>query len=130
MEKKEKKQSSACIGRGYDTLKWLVAACLLLLLIVGNYYYQAVDWPLRAVCAVVLCGLSLLILVRTQQGVVFKGFLLSAKEELYRVTWPDYQETLRVAVLVVALVAVVMIVLWAVDSVLMWAVGWITGQTT
>lgn len=130
MNKEVNKQSPARPGGGYDALKWLVAVALLLAVILGNHYYQSTEWAVRAVFAIVLFSASLAVLAQTHQGRVFWGFLLSAREELYRVTWPDYHETLRVAMVVVALVATVMVVLWAVDSVLMWAIGWITGQTT
>ena len=96
---------------------------LSLILVVGSVYvagYELSSESAGTRVGVLLSGwlLALLLVVFSQAGREFMGFVRASNVELQKVIWPTRQETLRMTAVVLVLVGLIMLFLWFVDFVL------------
>ena len=105
------KKSSA-----FDALKWIVAIVILAAGISANYMYVAVPASIRASIGIVVVCVVLLILGTTSQGIRARHFLQSVRVELRKVVWPTRQETVRMTIIILAIVIALSLVMWGVDT--------------
>lgn len=115
-------------NKGINIVLWLV-----ILVIVGggvwaNYHYQMIDTSIRIIGWVLLVVVCLVLALLTAQGKKAYGFAKASRGELSKVFWPTRQETVRMTMVVIALVIVLSLIIWGLDSFLFWAIGLLTGQ--
>jgi preprotein translocase subunit SecE len=96
--------------------KWIVAFLILIAGIVINYYYVATPASIRASVGIVLVCVVLAVLATTGEGVRVRHFLQSVRVELRKVVWPTRQETVRMTMIIIAIVIVLSLVIWGVDA--------------
>ena len=111
-----------------DRLKWISVWILLIAGIGANYYFGYVAISLRLIGWLVLAGVVSFVIFQTQKGQQIWEFAQQSRVELRKVVWPEREETLKVTLVVVAMVVVVALILWAIDSGLLWMMGLLTGQ--
>ena len=68
------------------------------------------------------------IILTTDVGARFLGFLKESRVEVRKVIWPTRQETMQSTLVVVALVFLVGLILWTLDAALFWGISHLTGQ--
>ncbi|TSA04742.1 MAG: preprotein translocase subunit SecE [Methylococcus sp.] len=113
---------------GIDIVKLVLAIIVLIGGIVG-YYHFADKSLIYRVLGVLLSGLlSMGMVLTTQLGRQFLGFLVEARVEVRKVVWPNRQETVQSTLVVVALVFLVGLILWTLDAGLFWGISRLTGQ--
>jgi len=113
---------------GIDIVKLVLAIIVLIGGIVG-YYHFADKSLIYRVLGVLLSGLlSMGMVLTTQGGRQFLGFLVEARVEVRKVVWPNRQETVQSTLVVVALVFLVGLILWTLDAGLFWGISRLTGQ--
>ncbi len=113
---------------GIDTLKLVLAITVLVGGVVG-YYHFADKSLIYRVLGVLMSGLlSVGLMLTTQMGRQFLGFLVEARVEVRKVVWPNRQETVQSTLVVVALVFLVGLILWTLDAGLFWGISRLTGQ--
>ncbi len=113
---------------GIDIVKLVLAIIVLIGGIVG-YYHFADKSLIYRVLGVLLSGLlSMGLVLTTQLGRQFLGFLVEARVEVRKVVWPNRQETVQSTLVVVALVFLVGLILWTLDAGLFWGISRLTGQ--
>jgi preprotein translocase subunit SecE len=98
-----------------NIVKWVLAFLMLLAGIVINYHYVATPASIRASVGIVLVCVVLLVLATTSQGVRVRHFLQSVRVELRKVVWPTREETVRMTMIIIAIVIVLSLVIWGVD---------------
>ena len=113
---------------GLNTVKWIIALLILAAGITANYMYVAVPTPIRASIGIVVACVVLLVLATTTQGVRARHFLQSVRVELRKVVWPTRQETVRMTLIIIAIVIVLSLVMWGVDSLFFALVRMITAS--
>ena len=108
-----------------DTLLWMLIFALIAAGVFANYYFGELAWALRftgwIILICVLFGLSAI----TAVGKKTWCFAKSARMELLKVVWPKREETIKITMVIAALVLVMSIMLWGMDSILLCAVSWI-----
>lgn len=109
-----------------DPLLWILALVLIGAGVFANYYFREGLWSLRFTLWIVLVGVVSGLVILTAQGKKFLTFIKEAKVELCKVVWPTRDETVKMTLVVAALVFAMSTILWAVDSVLLWVVSWFT----
>lgn len=114
--------------KGLSMILWVVVLALIVGGVWANYRYQMIDTSVRIIAWVVLVVICLGVAALTSQGMRALGFAKAARAELRKVVWPTRQETVRMTMVVIALVIVLSLIIWGLDSFLFWAVGLLTGQ--
>jgi preprotein translocase subunit SecE len=109
-------------------LKWLVVVVLIAGGLTANYLYIQQPWPLRLVGWIFLLGITGFIFSLTKQGKQVINFARESRMELRKVVWPTREETIKITLLVAAVVIVLGLILWGVDGILLRVIGWLTGQ--
>ena len=96
--------------------KWIVAFLILIAGIVINYHYVTISASIRASVGIVLVCVVLAVLATTFEGVRVRHFLQSVRIELRKVVWPTRPETVRMTMIIIAIVIVLSLVIWGVDA--------------
>lgn len=109
-----------------DTYKVLASVIILLLGLVAFYVLSRYWFVFRLMLLSIAMGISLIIFLRTNIGLVFIEFIRSARLELRRVVWPTRSEIIQNTLVVVVMVVTIGILLWILDLVLFWVVHLIT----
>jgi len=121
-------KSEKVTASSLDWLRWFLAIFLFALMVVANYYFSSQSVSLR-IAGNILAGILVLAVVSfTDKGKQFWSFASEAKVELYKVVWPNRQETLQSTMLIVVFVMIAGLLLWGIDSLLLSAVSFMTGQ--
>ncbi|NBS17160.1 MAG: preprotein translocase subunit SecE [Gammaproteobacteria bacterium] len=113
---------------GIDTVKLVLAITVLVGGIVGYYHFADKSLIYRVLGVLLSVFLSMGMVLTTQLGRQFLGFLVEARVEVRKVVWPNRQETVQSTLVVVALVFLVGLILWTLDAGLFWGISRLTGQ--
>lgn len=113
---------------GIDTVKLVLAITVLVGGIVGYYHFADKSLIYRVLGVLLSVFLSMGLVLTTQLGRQFLGFLVEARVEVRKVVWPNRQETVQSTLVVVALVFLVGLILWTLDAGLFWGISRLTGQ--
>ncbi len=113
---------------GIDTVKLVLAITVLVGGIVGYYHFADKSLIYRVLGVLLSVFLSMGLVLTTQIGRQFLGFLVEARVEVRKVVWPNRQETVQSTLVVVALVFLVGLILWTLDAGLFWGISRLTGQ--
>ena len=113
---------------GIDTVKLVLAITVLVGGIVGYYHFADKSLIYRVLGVLLSVFLSMGLVLTTQLGRQFLGFLVEARVEVRKVVWPNRQETVQSTLVVVALVFLVGLILWTLDAGLFWGICRLTGQ--
>lgn len=111
-----------------DRLKWVVAVAILAGAIVAFYYFAEQSVLLRVIGLLAAAGLTVAILLQTEQGRTAWAFVREANIERRKVVWPTRKETVQTTGIVIAMVTVVALFLWALDSILSVLIRIVLGQ--
>ncbi len=114
--------------RAKDLILWGLALLLLIAGVVLNYQYQLVDIYLRIIAWIVGIGFLIAIVFFTSQGQKAWKFATVARMELYKVVWPNRQDTVRMTLVVIGLVILLSLIIWGLDTFLYWFIGLLIGQ--
>jgi preprotein translocase subunit SecE len=113
-----------------DTVLWTLVLVLIAAGAFANYYFSELAWALRFTGWIVLVCVLVGLAAATVQGKKAWAFAKDARIELFKVVWPTREETVKITMVVAALVLVTSIILWGIDAVLLRAVAWLTGALT
>lgn len=105
-----------------DKLKWLLALTVSALGIWTSFVFIAESLLYRLLLIIFSGGVSISLILQTEQGQDFWAMLRSARIEIKKVVWPTHQETIQTLLLIMLFVLFMAVVLWLMDSVLGWAV--------
>ncbi|PPI88297.1 preprotein translocase subunit SecE [Candidatus Pantoea edessiphila] len=109
-----------------EVTKWVVILTSLLTAILFNYYCKKITLYLRMIAIITLVIISICILFSTKTGKNFSAFIRESKAEIKKVTWPTYQETFRITLIVIAVTILMSLILWGLDNILVRLVSFVT----
>ena len=111
-------KSGADVGSGgsMSTVKWLLVVLLGVVGVFGNLKFYYVPFTERLVVLIVLGLLMLGLALSTKSGRVFSRFVMDAKYEMRKVSWPSRHEMTQLTIIVIIVVAAASLILWAVDG--------------
>lgn len=121
-------ETTSAPSQKLDKLLWLLVSILIAAGIFANYYFSEVVWSLRFTGWIFLICVLVGLVAITTQGKRLWVFTKEARIELLKVVWPKRDETVKITMVIAALVIAASIIMWGLDSVLLWAVGWLTKQ--
>lgn len=113
------------VKKNLDVFFWGVTVFLVVLGIVANHYFSDIAVTIRVAGWIVLTCIVIVLGLQTTQGSKFLVFAKDARTELYKVVWPNRQETVQMTMVIAGLVVAVSLIIWCVDSVLVAVIGWL-----
>jgi len=111
----------------FDGVKWLLVLLLVGTGIAGNIYYAEQPLLYRVLALLVVGGATVVIALKTAQGMSFWVLAKEARTEIRKVVWPTRQETLQTTMIVLAVVLLAALILWLLDLGLGWGASQIIG---
>ena len=111
-----------------DSIKLILAILITIAGIGGFYYFGDESLLLRVVSLLVAMGVAVMLVMMTDMGRGFWGFLQGSQVELRKIVWPTKKETMQTTLIVMVMVLFVGILLWMFDGLLLWGIGMVTGQ--
>ncbi len=116
------------VGGNVDAAKLVAAVVLVFAGIAAFYVLQAqADW-VRWGAVVAGVVLAAVVFGSSGRGRAVWQFMRDSRQELRKVTWPTYQETMQTTLVVFVFVVVVGFFFWGRDLFLSWATRLLTGQ--
>jgi preprotein translocase subunit SecE len=110
-------KSSPANARSFlDGAKWGLVIFLGIISVFGNIYYNSYSFSERLVVLIVLGLIMLGLALSTRIGKVFTRFIMDAKYEMRKVSWPTRQEMTQLSIIVIIVIGIVSLILWAVDG--------------
>ena len=112
----------------FDIVKFILIAVLIIGGFVAHYYFiKQIPWPIIVVGWLILVCVVALIALQTALGKRFWKFVREARNEMRKVVWPTRQQTMKVTLMVIAIVIAFAVIMWVLDTILLHAVNWLTG---
>ena len=108
-------------------LLWIIGLILIGVAVYGNYYYAMEPLLYRVIGVLVILILSLLVILRTNEGKEALTLILDSRKEIRRVVWPTRTETTQTTLIVIAAITFMGLVLWGLDSFFGWVIASILG---
>lgn len=122
-----KAETNTVANSAFDTVKWVLAVALIGAGIYCYYRFDQYDVLYRVLALLPVIGLALGLAIWTKSGAAFWILLQQARLEVYKVVWPNRQETTQTTMIVVLVVFLVAIVLWLLDMLFGWLASLIIG---
>lgn len=121
--------SNQASGGSLDTL-WMLAALAAVVGGVAAFYMLEPQYnvALRAGIVVASVALAAVLFYQTANGRSAWGYLIGARIEMRKTTFPTRQESVQTTLLIAVVVLIVSLFLWGLDSFLLWAVKLLTGR--
>jgi preprotein translocase subunit SecE len=111
-----------------DRLLWALILVLVAAGVFANYYFSELAWALRFTGWIILVCVLIGLIAATVHGKRLWTFAKEARIELLKVVWPKRDETVKITMVIAALVMAASIIMWGLDSILLWAVSWLMKQ--
>ena len=108
-------------------LFWIIGLILIGVAVYGNSYYAMEPLLYRVIGVLVILTLSLLVILRTNEGKEALTLILDSRKEIRRVVWPTRTETTQTTLIVIAAITFMGLVLWGLDSFFGWVIASILG---
>ena len=108
-------------------LFWIIGLILIGVAVYGNSYYAMEPLLYRVIGVLVILILSLLVILRTNEGKEALTLILDSRKEIRRVVWPTRTETTQTTLIVIAAITFMGLVLWGLDSFFGWVIASILG---
>ncbi|WP_043768434.1 preprotein translocase subunit SecE [Algiphilus aromaticivorans] len=121
--------SKQASGGSLDTL-WMLAALAVVVGGVAAFYLLQPEYnvAVRAAIVVASVGAAAFMFYQTANGRTAWGYLVGARIEMRKTTFPTRQESVQTTLLIAVVVLIVALFLWGLDSFLLWAVQLLTGR--
>ena len=94
---------------------------------IRDSYYAMEPLLYRVIGVLVILILSLLVILRTNEGKEALTLILDSRKEIRRVVWPTRTETTQTTLIVIAAITFMGLVLWGLDSFFGWVIASILG---
>ncbi|QCI20791.1 preprotein translocase subunit SecE [Buchnera aphidicola (Hyperomyzus lactucae)] len=100
-----------------EKMKWLSIYILFILLFFINYFYKTqIFVQILIISFLILCIIK--IILSTKKGKNLFFYISMSKNEMQKITWPKYKETLYTTFIVIAVTIVMSLLLWGLDSII------------
>ena len=102
-----------------DSLLLMISIIMLLGGIAAYYYYQdSAITAVRVAGLIAVAGLASFVAAQSEKGGAFFRFLKEADIERRKVIWPNYQETVQTALMVIVVTILISLLLAGIDFIL------------
>ena len=105
--------SGSGAGNGF---KWGLVIAVGIVAIFGNIKFNYFPFSERLVVLIILGLVMLGLALSTKSGKVFTRFVMDARNEMRKVSWPSRHEMTQLTITVIIVVALASLILWAVDG--------------
>lgn len=116
-------------GGNLDTL-WMLAALGFIVAGMAGFYMLEAQYnvAIRTALLVASLGAAAFVFYQSANGRLAWGYLVGARVEMRKTTFPTRQESIQTTLLIAVVVLIVALFLWGLDSFLLWAVKALTGR--
>ncbi|XRX42585.1 MAG: preprotein translocase subunit SecE [Buchnera aphidicola (Eriosoma harunire)] len=111
-----------------EFIKWSSLIILLIATIVINTYYLYFNILIYILCITCISIIILNIFFSTKKGAILYSSIKKTKEEIQKIIWPSYKDTLYTTLIVSIVTTVMSLILWLLDKTLLYLVTLITSM--
>jgi preprotein translocase subunit SecE len=101
-----------------EKIKWLFTSILFILLFFTNYYFDKIQLFIRILILSFLIICMIGTILSTKKGKKLLFYIKMSKNEMQKITWPNYKETLYTTFIVIAVTICISLLLWSLDSII------------
>ncbi|CAL4318104.1 Protein translocase subunit SecE [Buchnera aphidicola (Eriosoma lanigerum)] len=111
-----------------ELIKWISIIILLITIIISNSYYRNINIFIRISFILSISIIILNIFLITKKGTNTLSLIQESKNELKKIIWPNYKETLYTTLIVSIITTIMSLILWTLDQFLFYLVSLITNM--
>ncbi|CAL4318144.1 preprotein translocase subunit SecE [Buchnera aphidicola] len=101
-----------------EKIKWLLIFVLLCIYFLSTYYLYKNYFFTHIIILFSLIGIGMSILLSTTQGKNSLVFLKKSYNEMQKIIWPQYKETLYTTFIIIIVTILISLILWSLDSII------------
>ncbi|QCI15745.1 preprotein translocase subunit SecE [Buchnera aphidicola] len=101
-----------------EKIKWLFIFIFFFLLFFNNYYFYKIQLFFRILAISFLISCILGTFISTKKGKYILSCINMSKNEMQKIIWPKYKETLYTTLIVITVTIVMSFLLWSLDSII------------
>ena len=113
------------IYNALEKIKWLFASLCFILIYSINYYLYEIQFFIRILIIFFLIILSTSIILSTKIGKYMLLYISTTKNEIRKITWPQYKETLYTACIIIIVTILISLLLWGLDNIIFHLIAFI-----
>jgi preprotein translocase subunit SecE len=105
-------------AKNLEKIKWFFIIIIFITLIFINNILDKVDFFTRIFIMILLTSISIGIAICTKQAKKFFLYINASKNEIKKMIFPQYKETLYTTLVIISVTVLMSLLLWGVDSII------------
>ncbi|QIE01807.1 preprotein translocase subunit SecE [Buchnera aphidicola] len=102
-----------------EKIKWLSISFFLLLLFFIKYYFYKIQLLIRVFIILFLALCAGGIFLYTKKGKHILSLIIMSKQEMKKIIWPTYKETLYTTLIIISVAILISFLLWCADNIIL-----------
>lgn len=101
-----------------EKIKWFFITIILIISIFINFFADVMQFFIRISILALLFFFVVIIASYTKQGKKFFLYINASKNEMKKIIWPQYKETLYTTFVIISVTTILSLILWGIDSII------------
>ncbi|WP_348769457.1 preprotein translocase subunit SecE [Buchnera aphidicola] len=110
-----------------EKIKWTFIFINFILCILIDCYLNKINFFIRFALITCLISFALGILIYTKKGKIILLYINSSKNEIQKIMWPKYKETLYTTVIIILVTIFMSLLLWGLDNIIFRLIAFVIG---
>ncbi|WP_343154291.1 preprotein translocase subunit SecE [Buchnera aphidicola (Aphis aurantii)] len=110
-----------------EKIKWTFIFINFILCILIDCYLNKINFFIRFALIICLISFALGILIYTKKGKIILLYINSSKNEIQKIMWPKYKETLYTTVIIILVTIFMSLLLWGLDNIIFRLIAFVIG---
>lgn len=108
-----------------EKIRWLSILLFLMLSFFIKYYFYETQLFIRVLIMtfVILCAIGTFLYTKMGQHII--SCIIMSKQEMNKMTWPGYKETLYTTLIIISVTILLSLLLWLIDSIIFHLIAFI-----
>lgn len=108
-----------------EKIRWLSILLFLILSFFIKYYFYETQLFIRVLIMtfVILCAIGTFLYTKMGQHII--SCIIMSKQEMNKMTWPGYKETLYTTLIIISVTILLSLLLWLIDSIIFHLIAFI-----
>ncbi|CAL4318228.1 Protein translocase subunit SecE [Buchnera aphidicola (Protaphis terricola)] len=105
-------------SKNIEKIKWIFISVNLILCLLINYFFNTINSSIRIPLIIFLIIFSIGIAKYTKKGKSILLYINASKNEMKKIIWPSYKETLYTTFIIIFVTIIISLLLWCLDSII------------
>ena len=105
-------------NKNLEKIKWILIFINFILCVLVDYYFNKISFFIRISLIFFLISCTIGILISTEKGKFILSYINTLKNEMQKIIWPKYKETLYTTLIIIFVTIFMSLLLWGLDNII------------